>query len=93
MVAAATSSASALPINVHPLPLFVAVRPAMAVGFLHAHACLPNPVPSMCRACTSGYDLPIRVAIGRHVETLGGKVTDNMTRRNTHLILPFATGG
>lgn len=53
----------------------------------------PTPVPSMCRACTSGYDLPIRVAIGRLVETLGGKVTDNMTRRNTHLILPFATGG
>lgn len=51
------------------------------------------PAPPLCSACTSGYDLPVRLAIGRTVETLGGRVTDTMTKRNTHLILPVATGG
>ena len=44
------------------------------------------------RACASGYDPPIRLAIGRLLETLGGRMTDSMTRHNTHLILPLATG-
>lgn len=44
------------------------------------------------RACASGYDPAVRVAIGRTVEVLGGRVTESMNRRNTHLILPVATG-
>lgn len=53
----------------------------------------PHPSPVMLRrACASGYDPPIRLAIGRLLETLGGRMTDSMTRHNTHLILPLATG-
>lgn len=34
----------------------------------------------------------MRVAIGRTVKVLGGTVTDNMSRKNTHLIIPVAAG-
>lgn len=48
---------------------------------------------SRCSVSTSGYPEDIREAIHRTVEILGGAVTPhNMTRRNTHLILPEGIG-
>ena len=48
---------------------------------------------SHCSVVVSGYDATTREAIFRTIETLGGSVSrDYMSKRDTHLLLPYAKG-